>query len=81
MKTPSVGYYLLLTLYVGILGIITLGTFLAITVYFKEAQPYLEKAHELNPADTNTMVSLKQLYARLNETAKYDAIKAKLEGK
>jgi len=48
---------------------------------FKEAQPYLEKAHELNAADTNTMVSLKQLYARLNETTKYDAIKVKLEGK
>ncbi len=48
---------------------------------FKEAMPYLEKANELNPSDTNTMVSLKQLYARLNETVKYEAIKAKMEGK
>ena len=48
---------------------------------FKEAQPYLEQALELNPDDTNTMVSLKQLYARLNETEKYDKIKAKLDGK
>lgn len=48
---------------------------------FKEAMPFLEKALELNPTDTNTMVSLKQLYARINETAKYEAIKNKLEGK
>ena len=48
---------------------------------FKEAQPYLEKAHQLNPSDNNTMVSLKQLYARTGENDKYDQIKAKLEGK
>ncbi len=48
---------------------------------FKEAQPYLEKAHELNPKDTNTMLSLKQLYARTGENEKYEAIKVKLEGK
>jgi tetratricopeptide (TPR) repeat protein len=46
---------------------------------FKESMPYLEKAHELNPDDTNTMVSLKQLYARLNETEKYELINAKLK--
>ena len=46
---------------------------------FKESMPYLEKAHELNPEDTNTMVSLKQLYARLNETEKYEMINAKLK--
>jgi tetratricopeptide (TPR) repeat protein len=45
---------------------------------FKEAQPFLEKAHELNPSDTNTMISLKQLYARTGDQVKYDAIKAKL---
>ena len=47
---------------------------------FKEAQPYLENALELKPDDTNTMISLKQLYARLNETAKYEQINAKLKG-
>ncbi|HZI52660.1 MAG TPA: tetratricopeptide repeat protein [Chitinophagaceae bacterium] len=46
---------------------------------FKEAQPYLEKAHELNPKDTNTMISLKQLYARTGENEKYDKMKAELE--
>lgn len=48
---------------------------------FKEAMPYLEKALELQPTDQNTMVSLKQLYARLNETAKYDLLKVRMEGK
>lgn len=47
---------------------------------FKESMPYLEKAHELNPEDTNTMISLKQLYARLNETEKYEQITKKLNG-
>jgi len=48
---------------------------------FKESEPYLEKAHELNPADVNTMVSLKQLYARTGENEKYDKIKAEMERK
>ena len=48
---------------------------------FKEAAPYLEKALELNPTDTNTMISLKQLYARTGENEKYEKIKAKMEGK
>jgi tetratricopeptide (TPR) repeat protein len=48
---------------------------------FKEAEPYLEKAHQLNPNDTNTMISLKQLYARTGENAKYDEINAKLNAK
>jgi tetratricopeptide (TPR) repeat protein len=32
---------------------------------FEKARPYLEKAHQLQPEDTNTMVSLQQLYAQL----------------
>jgi len=48
---------------------------------FKEAEPYLEKAHDLNPTDMNTMSSLKQLYARTGENEKYDKMKAKMEGK
>jgi tetratricopeptide (TPR) repeat protein len=46
---------------------------------FKEAQPYLEKAWELNPKDENTMTSLKQLYVRLNENEKYEKVKAALD--
>ncbi len=40
----------------------------------KQAAPYLEKARELNPTDRNSLVSLKQLYLRINETEKYNAI-------
>lgn len=47
--------------------------------YFKEALPYLEKAHEVNPEDRNTMLSLKQLYPRMGMTEKYKEIKAKLQ--
>ncbi len=46
---------------------------------FKEAKPYLEKAWELNPKDQSTMVSLKQLYATLNDTANYAKVKAALD--
>ena len=46
---------------------------------FKEAKPYLEKAWQLNPKDQSTMISLKQLYATLNDTANYEKIKAALD--
>lgn len=48
------------------------------TEKFNLALPYLEKAHELNPKDRNTMVSLKQLYVRTNQTDKYNKINEKL---
>ncbi len=46
---------------------------------FKEAKPYLEKAHAVEPKDRNTMISLKQLYAQLNDKVNYDLIKAQLD--
>ncbi len=46
---------------------------------FTEAKPYLEKAHELNPKDQSTLVSLKQLYATLNDTANYERVKKALD--
>ena len=46
---------------------------------FKEALPYLEKAHELNPSDAGTMQSLKQLYTRLGDLVKAGEMKKKLE--
>ncbi len=54
---------------------------------FKSAEPYLEKALELNPKKTDddkiayksTLNSLKQLYARTGETEKYNNAKALLE--
>lgn len=48
--------------------------------YFAKAKPALEKAHEINPADKNTMSSLVQVYAIMGETDKYKAMKAKLQG-
>ena len=47
---------------------------------FKVAQPYLEKAHELDPEDKGAMASLQQLYARTGEIEKAAAMKKKLEG-
>jgi tetratricopeptide (TPR) repeat protein len=46
---------------------------------FRQAMPYLEKALELSPDDRSTLLSLKQLYARIGETLKYEQVKAKLE--
>ncbi len=46
---------------------------------FIKSKPYLEKAHELDPTDVGAMASLKQLYALLDNQAKYDEMKAKLE--
>ncbi len=46
---------------------------------FKEAKPYLEKAWELNPKDQSTMISLKQLYATINDTVNYAKVKAALD--
>ncbi|HET6244496.1 MAG: tetratricopeptide repeat protein [Bacteroidetes bacterium] len=46
---------------------------------FALALPYLEKAHELDPKDRNTLISLKQLYARTQQADKYKKIKELLE--
>lgn len=46
---------------------------------FKRSIPYLEKAHEINPADQSTMKSLLELYARTNQSEKYKAISEKLK--
>jgi tetratricopeptide (TPR) repeat protein len=46
---------------------------------FNEALPYLEKAHEMNPKDYNTVFSLKQLYARKGDMKKADEMKQALE--
>ncbi len=46
-----------------------------------KALPNLERALELQPDDQNTLISLKQLYARLNMPEKLKAINEKLGGK
>lgn len=44
----------------------------------KDALPFLERAHELQPDDVSTMNSLKELYARTNQMEKYKAMSEKL---
>lgn len=54
---------------------------------FKEAEPYLEKAKEINPKKSEddqsmyrtTLQTLKQLYSRMGEMEKYGQVKAELE--
>lgn len=45
----------------------------------EKSLPYLETASELDPADTNTMLSLKEIYTRLQMYDKLKEINAKLE--
>jgi len=46
---------------------------------YAKALPYFEKAIELKPNDIYTMNNLKELYYRLKQSDKYNAIKAKLD--
>ena len=44
---------------------------------FEKAQPFLEKAHKLEPKDLSAITSLSQLYALTGENEKYTEMKAK----
>jgi tetratricopeptide (TPR) repeat protein len=46
---------------------------------FSNAMPILEKAFEVNPADRNTMIALKQIYTRLAMLDKAKAMNDKLK--
>ncbi len=46
---------------------------------FYQSEPYLEKAFEINSNDKATLTSLKLLYARTNETEKYNRVKSILD--
>ncbi|HNP49839.1 MAG TPA: tetratricopeptide repeat protein [Bacteroidia bacterium] len=46
---------------------------------YKDSEPFLEKALEVNPNDSGTLSSLKLLYFRTKETEKYDMVKARLD--
>jgi len=43
--------------------------------YLKKAQPYLEKAHSITPADQGTIHALMQIYASTGQTDKVQALK------
>ncbi len=47
-------------------------------VEFKKSLPYMEKCEEINPEDPMTLESLKNLYYRMKEMDKYNAILEKL---
>ncbi len=49
------------------------------TKYLADAQPYLEKAHELNPNDKDVMVLLKQVYLKTNQNDKFKVVNDKLK--
>ncbi len=49
------------------------------TEEFKKAQPYLEKANQLNPTDVTAIQPLLKIYAMTNQNDKYKALKATLE--
>ena len=46
---------------------------------FKEALPYFEKADGINGEDRNTLIALKEIHARLNDLAKSEEFKKRLE--
>ena len=46
---------------------------------FKKALPYFLKAEELNPKDMNTMIALKEIYAREGELDKSSKYKEKID--
>ncbi|MES2590748.1 MAG: tetratricopeptide repeat protein [Bacteroidota bacterium] len=50
------------------------------TEQFALAMPVLEKAMEVNPKERNTMIALKQIYARMQLLDKLKEINAKLKG-
>jgi len=47
--------------------------------YWLKAQPYLEKAHELNPDKRNPLVFLRRIYMATNNTAKYKEVSEMLK--
>jgi len=49
------------------------------TEIFNKAMPILEKAHQINPTDKNTMYALKQIYARTQQLEKLKEINQKLK--
>jgi len=50
------------------------------TALFDQALPFFTKAEGLNASDLNTLVALKEIYARKNMLDKAEAYKAKIEG-
>ncbi len=50
-----------------------------ITAIFDKALPYFEKADAANPNDSNTLIALKEIYAKKDDIVKSNEYKARLE--
>ena len=46
---------------------------------FDKALPYFQKAESLKPSDKNTLIALKEIYAKKNQVEKSNEYKLKLE--
>ncbi|MCC8134950.1 MAG: tetratricopeptide repeat protein [Tannerellaceae bacterium] len=49
--------------------------------YFRKALPCFEKAHQLNPDDTEPMTALRSIYYNLNMNDEFEAIEAKMNNR
>lgn len=47
---------------------------------FNKSLPFFEKANKMNGKDKNTLIALKEIYARIGKTEEYEAVKKSLEG-
>jgi hypothetical protein len=46
---------------------------------FAKAQPFFQQAETINPKDLNTLIALREIYARQENYPKVDEYKAKIE--
>jgi hypothetical protein len=49
------------------------------TNLFNKSLPYLERANKLSPNDMNTLISLKEVYAKTNNFNKVTEIKKRID--
>jgi len=47
--------------------------------FFRKAQPYFEKAHQINPNEFDYMLALRGIYYQLEMTPEYEKMNAKME--
>ena len=47
--------------------------------YFDKALPYFEQAEKIEPKDKNTLIALKEIFAKKSQFDKSNAYKTKLE--
>jgi len=50
------------------------------TALFNKSLPFFEQANKLNGKDKNTLIALKEIYARMGKTDEYEVVKKSLDG-